>query len=139
MNIHGKARIGVAALGCLVIAMGATRGPARGEPATLDEVIRIAKRQGLHCRMEGLLESTKRLIVSAKTLSDDEAESVSPHRKLPEVVTCYFPGDKYLHNWEDGNSLVWGNVFLIGDPALIATLTGRPVNQSSRPLTSRGL
>src|SRR5207248_1077030 len=100
-----------------VIVIGAAHNFTRDGPETLDEVIQAAERQGLHWRIDGPSDNGfKKLLVSAAPLRDEEAESISCHTNRSEVVTCYVPGDRFLHNWEEGTSLLWGNVFVIGDP-----------------------
>jgi hypothetical protein len=105
-------------------------------PKSLQEVTQIASSLGLHHRSDiASGELTIRLIVSARPLTFERANSMHfdnpSHPCWQDTVAVSAPWRQYLYLAHPDHGVVWGDVFIYGDPALIRTLTaaapaGRP-------------
>jgi hypothetical protein len=135
------------AMGLLVIlsyALGFGRNSAGRHPRTMDEILqtlqevaRVADDLQLHHRSDvenGELRC--RLIVSERTVTYQRANDMRigepEHPCWKGTVAVCAPLHSYLHYLDANCGVVWGEVFLYGDPALIRMLVAaRP--QGVRP------
>jgi hypothetical protein len=111
---------------CYSLSLVAKSPPAG--PVSLQEVRQIASSLGLHHRSDTANgEVTIRLVVSASPLMWERANSLHfgcpAHPCWQDTVAVCAPWQKYLFYADPDHGVVWGNVFLYGDPALIRALT----------------
>ena len=101
----------------------------RSGPQTLAELIAIAEARGLYYgsdqRMDGPIG---RLVISETPVTRNRAGRVRINAPLHpcwiNTVAVYFPVGQMMTNYDPQCSVIWGNMFVYGDPALIELLTG---------------
>jgi hypothetical protein len=113
----------------LPLTMGALRTDAgRRAPESLAEVAEVAVELGLFYRYDGPAAQCC-LIISATempTTSPPAPRMNNPtHPFWFGTVAIYTRASAMLANYDPACSLVWGTLFVYGDPDLIAKLTGR--------------
>jgi hypothetical protein len=112
-------------------------------PATLEEVVGLAEQAGLYSygdRPEGAIGC--RLVVSEFPLSAEHAcdlrmEVQSHPRWIGSVAVCR-PWRSFLPNYVAGRTVIWGELFIIGDPEVIRRLTGLDATQPRWTATGFG-
>lgn len=115
---------------CYSLSRGRNAPP---EPKSLDEVAQTATNLGLHHRSDALSGEVQiRLVISTRPLTFERANSLKlgtpNHPCWQNTVAACSPWHDYLYLVDPDHGVVWGEVFLFGDPALIRTLTaGEPV------------
>jgi hypothetical protein len=112
----------------LPVALRALRTDAeRRAPESLDEAIEVADTLGLFYRYDGGGASC--LLVSERGLPDPAIGPRMNNASHPfwiGTVAIYTGAQSmWQANYDPTCSLVWGNLFVYGDPDLIKTLTGR--------------
>jgi len=127
MPIAGWTATAVLLLACSYSLSLVANSPLEG-PKSLHEVGQIASSLGLHHRSDiasGMV--TFRLVVSARPLTFERANGMKigfpAHPCWQDSVAVCYPWQKYRHYTDPDHGVVWGDVFLYGDPALIRTLT----------------
>jgi hypothetical protein len=129
---------GTAAL--LLLAHGWTRSAPPAGPRSLEEVARLAADMGLHYRSDRLNgELACRLVVSNWPITHERANSVrfgeADHPCWQGTVAVSTPWHCFGRYGDPDHGVVWGEVFLFGDPALIRALVegypARPVRPPS--------
>jgi hypothetical protein len=121
--------LAVAALGYM---MTRDNRPRRVGPASLQEVMRIADAAGLYHRSdEAEGRVTIRLIVSEYPVTFDRANMLhfgdTTHSCWTGTVAACLPWRDYIVYKDDEYGVIWGEVFLFGDPQLIRKLIAEPV------------
>jgi hypothetical protein len=109
--------------------------PSRG-PRTLEEVARLAESLSLEWRSDredgGI---SQRLVISEKPLTQARANLLCfGDPTLPcwrGTVAASTPWVVYSDHLGSGHAVVWGEVLLFGDPALIRKLTARPAEAAA--------
>jgi hypothetical protein len=99
-------------------------------PATLQEVARLAEEMGLYWRSDrkdGAIKS--RLVVSNRPLTAVRANLVRfncpEHPCWVGTIAISRPWQHNISNYDPEYSVVWGDMFVYGDPEIIRRLTGR--------------
>jgi hypothetical protein len=97
-------------------------------PKSLHEAGQIARNLGLHCRSDALDGAVLiRLVISSNPLTYERANELhfgNPgHPCWRDTVAASTPRDAYPYLADDVHGVVWGEVFLYGDPVLIQKLT----------------
>jgi hypothetical protein len=116
----------------LMLAFGYSLTPGRKAPPpgpkSLHEAGQIARTLGLHHRSDILTgEVTFRLIISTEPVTFELANGLHfgdiNNPCWQNTVAACVPWNAYPYLADPANGVVWGEVFLFGDPALIRTLT----------------
>ena len=104
-------------------------------PATLEEVVEQADRIGLYSAGDppgGAVGC--RLVVSEFPLDAERACDVrmgaQAHPRWIGTVAVCTPSRAYLPNYVAGRTVIWGDLFVIGDPEVIRRLTGLDPSQA---------
>ncbi len=113
---------------CTLVAVGMTfahQSSVRPGPRSIAEVVAAAEKHGFVCTTETSGDRTSnRVVISYKPLDEDEAATVNISSPRAGVASCYFAwGCARVHN-EPANSAFWGDMFLYGDPDIVAAMTG---------------
>jgi hypothetical protein len=101
------------------------------ERRSLADLMAVAEKQGLHWAQDGRGDGIRRVVVSVQPI-DSAAETIpfGAGGLRQGVVACYAPRDRMGYNYDPAASVLWGDVFVWGDPSLIERLTGlRPESQ----------
>jgi hypothetical protein len=98
-------------------------------PRTLEDVIPLAEHLGLYWRHDSWHGTPgTRLIVSTRPVRWEEAHRLLSGRpERPEwvgVVSVYTVWRGMTGNFVPGRTVIWGELFVCGDPELIRRLTG---------------
>jgi hypothetical protein len=120
---------GVAAVGLLALSSARNHlsPPKPPGPRTLQEVAQIAEKLGLHyCSDRFSGEITGRLVVSDHPIIYERANcvlfGVADHPCWRGTVAASIPSRCFARYHDPEHGVIWGEVFLYGDPALIRTL-----------------
>ena len=121
----------VVALLTLAYALRSTTQPGSSAPQTVDDMIRIAEELGLHHRSDCQSGSVSdRLVISDQPLTFERANLVwgdLDHPCWTGTVAACTPWRGYTAYCDGEHGVVFGRVFLYGDPALIRRLiAGQP-------------
>jgi hypothetical protein len=100
------------------------------EPQTIDEAVSLARAMGLYAIHDGGEPTTgKNIIVSETPLTWEEAGGVCVSRPINPYwigkVRIYTGWQAMMPNYDPRCSVVWGELFVYGDPQLVERLTGR--------------
>lgn len=112
-------------------------------PKTLKEVEELARRLGLYCcgdRADGSVRN--RLVLSEFPLTPERAHDLRFNQPTSPnwigTVTVSINPRSYLPSFLPGRSLVWGELFVFGDPELIRKLTRRDPGQPAARFVAIG-
>ena len=136
-DLIAYAGFGVAAWLVLALASEHRRASPSG-PQSIAEVARIADELGLHHRSDPLSgEVRNRLVISDRPASWERVNNV--RFGLPEhpcwrgTVAASTPWRCFARYCDPDHGVIWGEVFLYGDPALIRKLVAAYPGGSIRP------
>ena len=112
------------ALTFMSLSFAASMRSSNSPPTSLTDVALLAEQKGLHCTDGRMRLPSNRIIISSSPLNSDEAAAVNIVAPRAGTVSCYLKAKDMSVNYDPAHSMVWGNVFVYGDPAVISVLTG---------------
>ena len=93
-------------------------------PKSLADVAVLAEQKGLYWVDGRVRLPSNRIIISTRPLEPEEAAAVNIAVPRKGMASCYLKLRHMSVHYDPANSIVWGDVFLYGDPAVISALTG---------------
>ena len=94
-------------------------------PRSLAEVIVLAEKNGLYCTTSpGDDPAAKLVIISATPLDEEEAALVNLSSPRAGIASCYVAWGCVNVHYDPTHCAYWGDMFVHGDPAVVAALTG---------------
>jgi len=121
--------LGAAAIGLPLSVRALLTDTAARAPESLTETVDVVSELGLYHRFDGPSSGNWCLIVSERALPDSPEQS--PRINNPShpfwigTVAIYRNGQQRMsYNYDPACSVVWGTLFVYGDPDLIEKLSG---------------
>ena len=129
--------MGICLIGLAALSLGLRVPDAdRASPRTLVEAATAAEARGLCWRstaQDGSLNAGS-IVVSTRPVTWEHTNGIrvndAKHSCWHETIVIYSSGAQLLMNSDPSVSMVWGELFVYGDPRLIEKLTGRSLSNN---------